>query len=361
MHSITFPLVVAAILPLGADFSVNDAKPAAFHSSYSGLAYDSVRRLYGVEQTRHRVIQFDGVMKLVIAGTGDPGYSGDGGPAKEAQLRDPTGIGFDRDGNLYISDTGNHVVRRVDASTGVITTVVGNGAEGNSGDKGLAVEAELTQPTGLAFDQHGRLYIADSGADCVRRVDLTTGVIATVASADGTKGFLGPYGLASNGEVLWITLQRGSALARLRLGSEPRIVLPRGLGSEESLSKPEGVAVGLDNNLYVADTDNNRVCVLSPLTFTFVRPPIETQRPRALVVIPPLGPTIASALDASLINVGGEVYGGLGYTRSRGGFRPNVGSPVRGARLPPIQRIDYSRIQPSGSFFPRTAPRNPSP
>jgi DNA-binding beta-propeller fold protein YncE len=129
-------------------------------------------------------------------GTGERGFAGDGGPADRAVLNGPFDIGFDAEGNLYFSDTFNHRIRRVDARTGVITTCAGSGEAGYSGDGGPAIRARLNEPYGIAVDRMANVYIADRHNHCVRRVDSASGVIATVAGT-GAAGFSGDDGPAS--------------------------------------------------------------------------------------------------------------------------------------------------------------------
>jgi streptogramin lyase len=131
-----------------------------------------------------------------IAGTGEKGYSGDGGPATKAKLDQPFDLAFDKLGNLYFSDTGNHRVRKVDAKTGIITTVAGNGKKGFSGDGGRATAAMLDEPYGVAIDDEGNLLIVDRLNFCVRRVDAKTGSISTIAGTGGQSGFAGDGGPA---------------------------------------------------------------------------------------------------------------------------------------------------------------------
>jgi hypothetical protein len=115
-----------------------------------------------------------------VAGNGETGYSGDGGPATDAELDGPAGVAVDSAGDIFIADLGNSKVREVNAATGIITTVAGNGDTGYSGDGGAATSAELNGPQGLAIDGQ-YLYIADTGNNVIRRVDLATGTITTVA------------------------------------------------------------------------------------------------------------------------------------------------------------------------------------
>ena len=116
-----------------------------------------------------------------VAGTGGRGYSGDGGPAPAALLSEPFMCAFDAAGNLYIAEAMNHCVRRVDAATGVITTIAGTGAEGYSGDGGPATQATFNQPYSLQVDANGDVYVVDRLNFVIRRIDAATGVISTVA------------------------------------------------------------------------------------------------------------------------------------------------------------------------------------
>ncbi|MGH7037005.1 MAG: hypothetical protein ACREE1_02545 [Stellaceae bacterium] len=128
-------------------------------------------------------------------GTGTAGFGGDGGPAGKAVLNGPFDLGFDRVGNLYFADTFNHRIRRVDARSGIITTIAGCGEAGYSGDGGPAAAARLNEPYGIALDDRGTLYIADRHNHCVRRVD-PKGVIITFAGTDAA-GFGGDGGPAA--------------------------------------------------------------------------------------------------------------------------------------------------------------------
>ena len=128
-----------------------------------GVAVDHAGNVYiaNIDNNYVRRADATGAM-IIIAGTKKPGYSGDGGPAAEAQLNFPAGLAVDKAGNLYIADTGNHCIRRVDAS-GTITTIAGTGEPGYGGDGGLAREAQLSSPVAIAVDSSGKLYIVDLG------------------------------------------------------------------------------------------------------------------------------------------------------------------------------------------------------
>src|SRR5207247_8476509 len=129
-------------------------------------------------------------------GLGTGGYGGDGGPATQALLNSPQHLAIDRAGNLYISDLLNHRIRKVDAVTGIITTVVGTGKEGFAGDGGPATQAQIAGPQAVAFDATGNLYLADGRNRRIRKVD-TNGTITTVAGGgtaplkDGVQGTRG--------------------------------------------------------------------------------------------------------------------------------------------------------------------------
>ena len=191
-----------------------------------GVAVDSSSNLLIASQFNNRVRRVDAATGVIttVAGNGTPGFSGDGGPATGASLRGPSGIAVDASGNLFIADAFNNRIRRVDGSTGVITTVVGNGTFGFSGDGGPATNASLRFPVGVAVDASGNLFIADTSNRRVRRVDAATGVIDTVAG-DGTSGFSGDGGPATSA----------------------------------SLGGPSGVAVDASGNLFIADTGNDRI------------------------------------------------------------------------------------------------------
>jgi sugar lactone lactonase YvrE len=135
-----------------------------------------------------------------IVGTGEAGYSGDGGPAVRATQREPFMCAFDRQGNLYVAEAKNHCVRKVDKATGVITTVAGNGSPGYSGDGGPAVQASLNEPYSLQVDQNGDIYIVDRLNAAVRKVEAATGIITTVAGT-GEPGYRGDGGPGNQAQL----------------------------------------------------------------------------------------------------------------------------------------------------------------
>ncbi len=180
-----------------------DGGPAtdAFLNGGFGLAVDGAGAVYiaDTENQRIRKVGTDGIISTYAGGTFG-GFGGDGGPATSAQLHGPAGLAVDRDGNLYIADTDNDRIRRVDHLSQVITTVAGTGTPGFGGDGGPATAAELSGPSGLAIDAAGNLLVADSGNVRVRRIDATTGFISTVAG-DGVSRFAGDGGAATSASL----------------------------------------------------------------------------------------------------------------------------------------------------------------
>jgi sugar lactone lactonase YvrE len=195
----------------------------------AGLAIDSAGNVYIAEQASHRVRKVTpGGTISTVAGIGIGGFGGDGGPATAARLYNPVHIALDRAGNLYIADTYNHRVRKVSAATGVITTVAGTGKSGFSGDGASATAAQLDNPTAVAVDAAGNLYISDSFNKRIRRVDANTGVIRTIVGNDAagcdtaTSSLQFPLGLSVNaaGNRIYI-VDHSANVIRLLSPGEP--------------------------------------------------------------------------------------------------------------------------------------------
>ena len=173
-------------------------------------AVDPQGNLHFVEETNsHRVRRIDAGTKIITTVAGDgygfippdqggPGrYNGDGIPARSASLNFPAGIAFDTSGNLYIADTHNYRIRKVDVRTGIISTVAGNGTPGFSGDNGLATNAQIGYAASIAVDSNGTIFFADNSNQRIRRVDPVTKIITTIAG-NGTTGYSGDGGPALN-------------------------------------------------------------------------------------------------------------------------------------------------------------------
>ena len=202
----------------------------------------------------------------VIAGSTRGGYAGDGGPAVTASLARPLGIAVDASGNLYVADSGNNVIRRVGASGG-ITTVAGTGESGYAGDGGPATAATFFAPYDVAIAGDGTLYVADTYNHRVRKVD-TSGRISTIAGT-GTAGFTGEGGPGTAAQLneprgLWLDSGgqlyiADSANNRIRLlSASGTISTIAGDGGTQQLQRPSAVTVGSDG-VYIADTGNHRV------------------------------------------------------------------------------------------------------
>ncbi len=230
-----------------------------------GIAVDDIRNIYIAESRFHRIRKVNSTTGIIttIAGNGFFGYSGDGGIATNAQITNPSDVAIDASGNIYIADNGNKRIRKVNSTTGIITTVAGNGTSGYSGDGGLAIAASLNSLTGLTVDASGNIYICDdtrirkvnsnngiittvAGASLyeatdisldvsgniyiadrsnrIRKVNITTGIITTVAG-NGTSGYSGDGGIATDAEITY----------------------------------PHGVAIDVIGSIYISDIDNHRI------------------------------------------------------------------------------------------------------
>jgi uncharacterized protein (TIGR03437 family) len=178
------------------------ATAAGISQPYS-VAFDGTGNLYLADTLNQRIRKVAAGTNVIttLAGSGTPdvfsgGFGGDGGLATSSRLNNPAGVTVDSSGNIYIADTGNHRVRRVAANTGVITTVAGTGTAGYSGD-GVATATQLNSPSGVAVDGSGNIYIADTGNNRIRRIELSTGTLSTIAGT-GVAGFGGDGGSATD-------------------------------------------------------------------------------------------------------------------------------------------------------------------
>jgi len=246
----------------------------------SGMAFDSSGNLYFADQLNHRVRKIDTSGTITtVAGNGTSGYTGDGSTATSAELNAPCGVAVDSSGNVYIADTGNHVVRKV--SSGNISTIAGNHTKGYTGDTSTATKAELDMPVGVAVDSSGNVYIADSGNNVVREVTVADGYINTVVG-NGYADYFGdnipalssslnhPLGifLDGNGHI-FIADQLNQRIRKVDLTTKI-ITTVAGNGiqgfagdgavaTNSELQNPSWVTADSAGNLYIADMSNNVV------------------------------------------------------------------------------------------------------
>jgi trimeric autotransporter adhesin len=210
----------------------NGPATSAAINNPAGVAVDTSGNLYIADYVNARIRKVSNSGTITtIAGTGVQSYSGDNGPATSAELKQPAGVAVDPSGNVYIADEGNSVIRKVNTG-GIITTIAGNGTYGDNGDNGAATAASLQGPAGVALDSSGNLYIADYYDQVIRKVD-NSGIITTVAGIHGNShapGFSGDLGSATSAE----------------------------------LYSPSAVAVDAVGNLFILDSQNNRVRKVDP-------------------------------------------------------------------------------------------------
>ena len=254
-----------------------------------GLVRGPDGALWFCEYTGQRIrkVDPDGTIHTV-AGSGQKGYGGDGGPALQASFNLPHEIRFDKAGNYYIADMQNNAVRRVDGKTGTITTFAGTGTPGYSGDGGPAQKAQLKQPHSIQFGPDGSLYICDVGNHSIRRVDMQTGTISTFAGTgkagatpDGAPiagtPLKGPRSLdfdaAGN---LWLVTREGNQVLKFDLKTG-KIQLMAGTGAsgftgnggpakQAALKGPKGIAIDADGNAWLADTESHSVRMINAKT-----------------------------------------------------------------------------------------------
>lgn len=241
---------------------------------------DGFLYLCDVDNHRIRRVAPDGVI-TTFAGNGRQGYAGDGGLATAATLDQPYELAWDRAGFLCFVDIGSHTVRRIDPRTGVIATVAGTGQPGFSGDGGPAAKARLNQPHSLAFDAAGSLLVCDILNHRIRRIDLKTGMISTWAGTgdkrtapDGSPAagspLFGPRALALAADGgLWLALREGNAVLRIdpQSGQLRRLAGTGQAGftghgrpaREATLSGPKGVSLDAIGNVYLADTESHTI------------------------------------------------------------------------------------------------------
>ncbi len=265
---------------------IGDGGPALFASLYvpTALAFDTQGRLYIADNGNHRIrrVDRDGTIRT-IAGTGEAGYTGDGGDAVLARIGSPQGIAVDGEGNVYFTDEQTHTLRRV-TPAGRISTVAGNGAAGFGGDGGPAAGARLNGPRGVAIANTGTIYIADTANHRLRRID-SNGVIRTFAGT-GVAAFGGDGGAAVNASlnevsgvavgaagVVYIADLANARVRRIAADGTIATIAGNGLSRFSGdggaavaavLDSPQGVGVASDGAILIADSVNHRIRRIAP-------------------------------------------------------------------------------------------------
>jgi len=260
-----------------------DATSARLYYPF-GVHVDASHNTYIADTYNHRIRKVDGKTGIIttVAGTGSKGFSGDGGPAISASLRYPFNVYLDSAGNIYIVDTFNYRIRKVDAATQIITTVVGDGSAKFKGDGGLATDASIMKSYDVAVDSAGNIFIADTHSHAIRKVDATTGIINTVVGQGGSAGFEGDGGLATDAKLNTPTGVYVDATGNIYAVDTKNDVVRRvdattniinsvagngtagfsgdgGLATLAQLDYPEAAWVDSSGNMFIVDTENCRI------------------------------------------------------------------------------------------------------
>ena len=245
--------------------------------------------LYVCDTYNHCIRKLDkgGIVSTVAGVGGKKGYSGDGGQAVKALLNEPYEVRFDKRGDLYFVEMMNHLIRKVNMDTGVISTVAGTGEKGFGGDGGPAKMTKFNRPHSIQFGPEGDLYVCDIGNHLIRKVSMETGRVSTFCGTgkrmntkDGGRiskvHLKGPRAIDFSGDQMWLALREGNAVYRLDL-KKGTIHHEAGTGKRgfsgnggpaklATLSGPKGIAVGPKGNVYLADTESHSVRMIDRAT-----------------------------------------------------------------------------------------------
>ncbi len=273
----------------------NGPAASAEFDTPTGIAFDAAGNLYIADTRNYRIRKVDALTRVVstFAGDGDGGYTdelGDNGPAAAAHIV-PLGIAIDKNDNMFVADGGNNRIRRIDASTRVITTVAGNGSNEYSGDDGPATAAGLNAPNAITIDAAGNIFITDTGNFRIRKIDAGTGIITTVGGS-GQARFPdenGPASLAAllfpssiaidtDGNLLIADATSGGLVRKVDASTGVITTIAGGGGPQEgngdggpalkATLTPQAIAFDSDRNIYLADTFDNRIRKIDRTTGT---------------------------------------------------------------------------------------------
>ena len=255
-----------------------------------GLSPDTAGNLYFVDYNMYirKVDGYTGILSTV-AGTGVNDYSGDGGPATLAAINNVKEIAVDGHSNLYIADAGNNRIRKIDVITGIITSIAGTGTPGYSASDSIAIDAALNGPSNIRFDKNDNLYFCDNGGLMIRRIDAITGHITTIAGT-GVGGYTGDGGTATAAQTGFISALTTDDAGNVYLSDQNHSIVRKidmttgiisklsgtylqksfsgdnGPAIDAELNNPAGLAVDHNNNLYIADVENNRIRIINLLS-----------------------------------------------------------------------------------------------
>ncbi len=253
----------------------------------SAVAVAEDGAVYIADTWNHRIRRVDPQTGIIctMAGTGQAKFFGDNGPADKAALNEPVALALDGRGNLYVADQSNNRIRKIDLSSGVITTVVGTGESGYNGDGAPGPDTAIAGPSGLAVDQEGNLYIADTFSSRIRKLDRRSGLIETVVGGTGhfqfapgenesSSNLSRPYAIAIHPDGRLFITDSDNHLIRVWHLRKKEMSLLAGNGKAEfsgdgqnpaqsSLNYPFGVAADSHGHVYVADTFSHRIRVIA--------------------------------------------------------------------------------------------------